>query len=325
MMPGHPPAVRISDRGALPDADQRVMGLVHVLVGEETLIGRDQRQILGIGQIDQLALDLVLVLKEMSLQFDVEPPRKQTCQTVEHRRGIGLAARQEHAPDSPFEPRRQGDQPVGHTGQIFDRDLRFLLAGALHIGPADDPHEVPVAGLGLHEQNQLIGRDVLAADDPQPAPPRLGRSPDLELDADDRLHPGLHGRDRKFQRAEQVAGIGHRDRRHRLGLRQLRQILRLNRPLGERVGAVDAQMDEGRMRHGKLRDQLPITIPQHRRRVMRQHESRCRSRFRCNALLPGLAAKRPTRARHATSPQAKEAVRHRIGAVSIKPPESECH
>src|SRR3954453_11663366 len=59
-------------------------------------------------------------------------------------------------------------------------------------------------------------------------------------------------RQREYQRAEQVAGIGDGDRRHILLLAELDQLLDLDRSFGERIGGVDAQVDEIGNRHGVL-------------------------------------------------------------------------
>ncbi len=58
--------------------------------------------------------------------------------------------------------------------------------------------------------------------------------------------PGGRGGDRELHRAEQVAGIGDRDRRHAVLLAQVGQVLGADRALGQRVGGMDAEMDESR-------------------------------------------------------------------------------
>ena len=48
----------------------------------------------------------------------------------------------------------------------------------------------------------------------------------------------------ELQRAEQVGGVGDRHRRHAALARQGRELVRLDRAFAQRIGGVDAQMDE---------------------------------------------------------------------------------
>jgi hypothetical protein len=70
------------------------------------------------------------------------------------------------------------------------------------------------------------------------------------------LHACLAGGERELERAEQIVGVGDRDRRHAVQLAELDQFLDPDRALGQRVGGVDPKMDEIGMRHG-------MTIPWH--------------------------------------------------------------
>ena len=62
------------------------MGFVIVSGRKIRLVGRDQRQSLGIGEIDQAGLDAALLLDAVALQFDVEPVAEQARQPVAARR-----------------------------------------------------------------------------------------------------------------------------------------------------------------------------------------------------------------------------------------------
>ena len=67
---------------------------------------------------------------------------------------------------------------------------------------------------------------------------------DRDLRADDRLDAGLGELLRKLQRAEQVVGVGDRERRHAVGLGELGEGLDGERALTQREGAVDVEVDE---------------------------------------------------------------------------------
>jgi hypothetical protein len=74
---GRHPAVGLGDIGARGDAEQRVVRLVHRGVGEECLVGRDQRQAARKSEVDQPALDARLGLEAVAHQLDIEAAGKQ--------------------------------------------------------------------------------------------------------------------------------------------------------------------------------------------------------------------------------------------------------
>ena len=65
-------AIGLGDQLAAGDAEQRVVRFVIVIRREIRLVGRDQRQSLGIGEIDQAGLDAALLVDAVALQFDIE-------------------------------------------------------------------------------------------------------------------------------------------------------------------------------------------------------------------------------------------------------------
>ena len=72
---------------------------------------------------------------------------------------------------------------------------------------------------------------------------RLGEI-DLQRAAYDRLDALFGQRIGEFHGPKQIAGIGDGQGWHVLGLGQARQLLDMQRPLGQRIGRVRAQMDE---------------------------------------------------------------------------------
>ena len=74
----------------------------------------------------------------------------------------------------------------------------------------------------------------------------------VQFAADDRLDPGFLGFEVELDRAEQVAVVGHRDRRHleRAGLAD--EAVDLIRPVEEAVLGVDVKVDELGARHAVL-------------------------------------------------------------------------
>ena len=70
-------ALLLADIGAAGDAEQRVVRLEHGAVGEEGVVGGDQRQVVGIGEIDQALLDARLRRQAVAHQLDVEAAGEQ--------------------------------------------------------------------------------------------------------------------------------------------------------------------------------------------------------------------------------------------------------
>ena len=66
------------------------MRLVLVRLAELRGIGRDQRQVARIGEIDQRGLGRLLDCVAAPCQFDVEPGREQRFQPREQRLGMGV-------------------------------------------------------------------------------------------------------------------------------------------------------------------------------------------------------------------------------------------
>ena len=73
MVGGQAAALAGAQQRALGDGEQRVLRLVVGGGGEKRLVGRHQRQAVGVGEVDQCRLDPPLAVEPMALHFDVEP------------------------------------------------------------------------------------------------------------------------------------------------------------------------------------------------------------------------------------------------------------
>jgi len=187
---GQAAAIFLGDIAALGDADQRVMRLVHGRIGEERLIGGDQRQVVPIGQFHQLRLDAVFRLQTMALQLDVKAPRKRAGKAAQAGlRLVGLSLGDQPA-DRSHAAAGQGDQAIGAFLDVSDRDLRKLARLGFQKGFADQLQQIGVAGVVLGEQNELIriGRARGVAGRKST---RVGVATNPQLHADDRLYAGI--------------------------------------------------------------------------------------------------------------------------------------
>ena len=253
--------VGIVDMRALLDAEQHVVRLVHRLLREVHVVGRDQRQVALVGELDERPLDPALRVLAVALQFEVQPAVEQALQPVEHvRRRRRLAGRQKPTDGAARAP-GQRDQPRGRAFQLGHRQSSHRSQFELEMGTAHQPHQVDVAFLALDQQGQPVDRRQLA-------PSRdaaLLLAPQAEIATDDRLHAALGGILGKFQRAEEVVAVGDGDRRHRLALGERDDLVDLVRPLGERVGGTNLEMDEISDGHGPS-SRLGLWTVRHRAR-----------------------------------------------------------
>ena len=75
-------AIGFGDQPAAGDAQQRVVRLVIVVAREIWLVGRNQRQSFGIGEIDQPGLDAAFLFDAVALQLDIEAVAEQARQPI---------------------------------------------------------------------------------------------------------------------------------------------------------------------------------------------------------------------------------------------------
>ena len=232
-----PAALLLPEIGAVRDAHQGIVGQEHVRLREEGFVGGDQRHIERIGKLDGAGLDSAFAGHVEARNLGIEPARIDRCQTVHGLAcGLGLALAQKPA-DGARGPARERDEPGGVRLQRGPRDVGDLAGRDLQKGAARKRQQVRVAVLVLRQQNQPIGRRAAAV-----AFGRGLRPFDPERAADDRLHAGRAAGLGKLQRAEHVAAIGDRQRRHVAFLAERNQVLDLHRPFEQRIGGVHPEM-----------------------------------------------------------------------------------
>ena len=151
-------------------------------------------------------------------------------------------------------PRRAaggGDQALGVGLQQLAVGAR-LVEVALQRAARAQPEEV-VHPLGGLRPQRHVGEGAAAGDVvPAAVAPAdalalaaVGLGGDVGLEADDRLHAGPLGRLVELVGAEEVAVVGHRDRRHAHLGRALEQVADARGAVEHRVLGVDVEVDEG--------------------------------------------------------------------------------
>src|SRR5437660_722586 len=74
--------IGLGDQCAAGNTQQRVVSFVVVGAGEIRLVGRNQRQALGVGEIDQARFDAALLVDAVTLQLDIEAIAEQIGEPV---------------------------------------------------------------------------------------------------------------------------------------------------------------------------------------------------------------------------------------------------
>ncbi len=236
-------AVWLVEGDAVADADQRVVRLVHRTRAEEHVVGGHQRQVLGVGKVDQGFLDPLLVAQAMALDLDVGTPGKSGGHAIEDFGGLVGMAFEQRASDRAVDHAGEEDQSLCMVEQEVERHLRRHQAIGVAIRTADQLEEVGVTRFVLHQQQYAIRIFVAVVAAGLGVHQRMeGR--DVEDRADDRLDARVGAVGRELRSAEHVAKIGDRNRRKAPGFAQAEQLLHLDRAGRQGIGGMDAQVDE---------------------------------------------------------------------------------
>ncbi len=240
-------------------AQQRVVGLVVVLVRVVAVVRREERGADLLGDLDQFRVRVALGLQTVVLEFDeqiVAP--EDVLQPGRLGQRTLLVAVHERLQHVATEAAGGGDEAVGvlleqlpvHPG---------LVVVALHEGEARELDEVLVTGLVLGQQRQVVV-ELLAALGVAPRvvdPAAAGRSltavvvGHVGLGADDRLDPLLVALAVEVERAVHVAVIGDADRRLAVADGFGDELVEPSRAVEHRELGVDVEVGEG-IGHGLL-------------------------------------------------------------------------
>ncbi len=194
---------------------------------------------MAVGERDQLPLDRPLLRQVVALDLDVEVALAEGPeQGVEAGGGEVGPAGAQGGVEGAAGAAGECDQALGALRERRRRDARRVTELTVEIGAAGEPQQVSVAGLVAGEQHDVReGRD-------RGAGAGIGRlERHRELDPGDRLDPGPGRLLGEFQRAEQVVGVGERQRRLPVTGRRLDEVADLQRALEQGIGRVGVQVD----------------------------------------------------------------------------------
>ena len=243
-----PPPVFRGDDLSLRDAEERIMCSEIVGAGEIRFVRGHERDAKLVGELDEARLGADFGLQIVALQLDVQPVSEQLMQSFDPLPRKNRLPLRQRLVNRPRRAAGKTDEPVRMAFDQRQRHMRLGVIGRVEIGPARQLHEVRITRCVLGQKRQhgalMFGR--------LPVVLRQIVEIDFQGAADDRLDAFFRQRLRKFERPEKVSGVGDRQRRHGIEFCQLRQLFDRQRPFRQRIGRMDAQMDEccRRIAHG---------------------------------------------------------------------------
>ncbi len=235
-----PRPVLLDQAAAIGDAAQDVLRLVVLGLQKADVVGRDQRQIEGVGLRHEPVLGPGLHVVAGADELDIAATGEGVLQGPERRRGrVGPAVEDEPA-ERALGAARQQDEPVVVGAKPLGGDPDVTDA-AFQVGRRQQLQERAVADLVLAEDGHEADDGLV-----------LGGARDLDRHeaADDRLDAGAGEGVADVVAAEQRRLVGHRHGRHPGRPAGGDEAVGAHRALQERPGGAHAQMDEAGLAHG---------------------------------------------------------------------------
>ncbi len=235
------PAVRVRERVARLDAEERLVGLGVLVVQVVDVAGRHERQAGPLRDLGELRVDLGLDLETGVLDLDVRRVRSEDlAEPPELHLRFGRVAVLERLADPPREAAGERDEAGRVRAQELPVDARLVVV-ALEIAERRELDQVRIALVGLGQEGQV--RVAL--------PLRAAVVGDVDLAADDRLDAVLSGLPVELDRARERPVVGDRDGRHLELGRARREVRNPACAVEDRVLGVDVEVDERRLGHGQ--------------------------------------------------------------------------
>jgi hypothetical protein len=236
----HP--VLVDEQLAGADADHHVVRLVILAIQEMDVVGRHRLQSELLPELQQARHHVELLLESVIVDFDVGVLLAEDLRQLRHR----LAGLVEITGEQPFVDRAgdaagQADDALVKLAQRRPVDPRLAVVETLQVTLGHQLLQVGPALFGLGQQGQVGGApatgDLLLV--------RHVAGGEVDFAAEDRLHALRRAGLEEFHRPEEVAVIGHRDRRHPQLPGPPGELLAAVHAVEQRVFGMDVEVDEG--------------------------------------------------------------------------------
>ena len=237
MVRRNPPAVLLAQKSLVPDAEQNIVGGVHIGGCEIDIIGRHQRRVHFVGPGHQPWLRGGLTRRSVPLQLDIKAIAKGAPHGLQRRPSLANTTGGEQGVDRTIRTAGQKDQALGMGLDQIPGHARRVSVSAIKIGGGRQHRKVQIARLVLGQQHD--GRR------PRPA---LGRAlPDPRHGQgapDDWLNTRVLGDGGKFKGPKEIGPISQGHGRHFRPRRQRPNSVRLNGAFQQGVGRANPQVNE---------------------------------------------------------------------------------
>ena len=180
--------VGLDHQPSFGDANERVMRLVVLALGEERLVGGDERDAARIGELDERRLGGAFGGGAVALQLDVEPVAEQTRQRLAAPARQTALTGDDRGIERPARASGQRNQAIGLALQPSELEMRLLVRRCLEKCARIEPHQAAVTALARGQEN-----DARAFQDGAVAGARAGLvvgEIQRQRAADDRLDAG---------------------------------------------------------------------------------------------------------------------------------------
>ena len=240
------PALRIEERRAGLDAEQRFVSASVPRLEVVRVVGPGDRRADGLGELQRLRGHLRLLVEAVGLDLhEVVVLAEHLLVPAGCLAGAIVLTRRDQPRDFGVQTARQHEQTVGVLRQQLFVDAR-LVVEALEVGLGHELDQVLVTGEIADEDREVVGTFVAAV---LPAPLLAPTRRHVQLAAHDGLDAPLLSRLVEVDGTEEVAVIGQRDGRELQLLRLGHQLLELGGAVQQRVLRVHVEMDEIAMLH----------------------------------------------------------------------------
>ena len=234
-------AIGVLNRLAGLNAQHHVLRVRVVLAEIVAVVGGDQRKAKIFFQTEQVGVDAVFLFQALVLNFQEEIVRAENIAVGGGRiPGRVVVVFHQAFGDFAFQAAGKSDQSFGVLGQKLLAHPRLVIEAAQR-GFRGDLGQIAVAFLVFRENQKMVISVALGWSALDVVVVLLA---DVELAADDRLHPGLVGGIDEMDRAKDVAMIGHGHRGHPELFHALDKLLHVAGAVEHGIVGMEVQVDE---------------------------------------------------------------------------------